>query len=145
MTPADAQISALRTDLHGVDKRLAVLETKHEERHIAVMGEFAALRRDLSDAGRTPEPTERSYAGAPPSLPPGAALSTLVPEADRTHRRDREESSEPGEIRISPKRVWPWIRLVLPWLLTALGGGGAVKALDLVSHAMGDSPTEEAP
>lgn len=53
-------IKDLRTDLHGVDKRLATLEAVSEERHESLMAAIAKLAEDLSDAGKTPAPVDRA-------------------------------------------------------------------------------------
>jgi len=58
-------IKDLRVDLHAVDKRLATLEAVSEERHEALLAAIADLRKDLSDQGRTPEPTDRAPAPPP--------------------------------------------------------------------------------
>lgn len=127
----------LRAELHAVDGRVIRVETElrltREElkehrtqsanQHQALIARFDRLTDELSDQGRTP--------GPPPSLPPGAALATLPPGP--TLEPAQERSGDTGEIRISPKRVAPWVALVargVRWLLFAGIGAGAGHAVE---------------
>lgn len=153
----------LRGELHSVDLRLTALETvvrldglRRDEQHDAVIEAFGAikaevkgLRADLSDQGKTPGPPPSLPPGPPPSLPPGPALPTLAPEVERERSPRRDESSDPGAITISPKRLAPWLAALIPLLArawpvlasAALTGGGVEACHQLELHAPSAEPT----
>jgi len=132
MTPVDDRIERLRDDLHGVDTRLVRVETElrlHREQsaqqHDDIMAAIADLRRDV-----TPRP--------PPSLPPGPALSTMP--------ADHDPSSDPGAVTISPKRVGPWLDLLVRWVRRLLLIGATAGGVHACERWSGQAePTETAP
>lgn len=117
------RVDALRKELHQVDGRLIRVELElknHREQsalqHDAVMTAVGKLRTDLSDQGRTPPP--------PPTVDP---------------------PSDPGALTISPKRVAPWLKLLLPYLLTGGIGAAATQAINYATSSEPDAATEAAP
>jgi len=151
-------IADVRRDLHAVDSRVVGLEvelrehrTQSREQHADVMAQLRELRQDLSDQGRTPDSPPSLPPGPMPSLP-GPAQPTLAPEPERT-RRPRDESSEPGEIRISPRRLTPWLTALLPlfralWPVVtaaAVTGGGVEACHQLEAAEPHTAPVEVTP
>jgi hypothetical protein len=135
MAPVDdlrRDLTAINKEVHGVDVRLAVVETQladHRKQSQAQHDDVMTAIRDLQRS-ITPPP--------PPSLPPGPALATMPPEHP-------EPPSDPGAITISPRRLAPWLRLILPYLVTAGLGGAAAKAVDVAVESVTSSTATEVP
>lgn len=60
LTSLRRDLDALRAEVHGLAVKVAEGQVRSEERHTATLGAITGLREDLSDAGKTPAPTDRA-------------------------------------------------------------------------------------